>query len=318
MPLFRLCIVQALRWDGTLVTPAFEDFELGGVGGVGIVGTGRMAKALGALMARRGAGVSAVAGRCVQSAEEAGRFMGVERAVPVRELPRYARRIVIAVTDGAIPEVARELAEGGLREGIVLHTSGAAGPHALEILREAGNSVGVLHPLQTVPSAEQGVEALPGAAFAFAGDGDATAWAASLVVRLGGRALRVDAGFWQHYHAGAVMACNYQMTLVDAALELMATAGIGRGEALDALGPILRATTENVLRYGPEQALTGPIRRGDLGTIRGHLAALEHASPETRRLYVAAGLRTVAVAERAGLDESAAREVEKALGAETT
>ena len=296
------------------MTPVFEDFEFGGVG---IAGTGRMAKALGALMVRSGVGVGAVAGRCGRSAEEAGRFMGAERAVTVRELPQYARRIVIAVTDGAIPEVAAELAEGGFRDGVVLHTSGAAGPRALEILREAGNSVGVLHPLQTVPSAEQGVEALHRATYAFAGDRDATAWAASLVARLGGRALRVDPRFWQHYHAGAVMACNYQITLVDAALELMATAGIGRNEALDALGPILRTTTENVLKSGPEQALTGPIRRGDLGTIRQHLAALEHASPETRLLYVAAGLRTVAVAERAGLKKSAAREIEKALGAET-
>jgi predicted short-subunit dehydrogenase-like oxidoreductase (DUF2520 family) len=107
------------------------------------------------------------------------------------------------------------------------------------------------------------------------------------------------------------------MTLVDTALELMEMAGIGREAALDALGPILRATTENVLRCGPEQALTGPIRRGDVGTIRRHLSAVENASPETRHLYVAAGLRTIAIAERSGLEESAAREVRKVLMAAT-
>jgi predicted short-subunit dehydrogenase-like oxidoreductase (DUF2520 family) len=123
----------------------------------------------------------------------------------------------------------------------------------------------------------------------------------------------VAAKFWQHYHAGAVMACNYQMTLVDAALELMEVAGIRRDAALEALGPILRATTENILTCGPEQALTGPIRRGDAGTIARHLAALENASPGTRQLYVAAGLRTITVAERAGLEPSAVREVAKAL-----
>jgi predicted short-subunit dehydrogenase-like oxidoreductase (DUF2520 family) len=93
----------------------------------------------------------------------------------------------------------------------------------------------------------------------------------------------------------------------------MEFAGIGRAAALDALGPILRATTENILTCGPEQALTGPIRRGDAGTITRHLAALENASPGTRQLYVAAGLRTIAVAERAGLEPSAVREVAKAL-----
>lgn len=274
-----------------------------------------MAKALGALLAGRGIAVMAVGGRCGQSAGEAARFIGAERAVALRELPLYAARIVIAVTDGAIPEAAAALAEGGLKDGIVLHTSGAAGPEALEILRGAGNSVGVLHPLQTVPTAERGVATLPGATYALAGDAGATAWANELIVRLGGRALPVEPKFWAHYHAGAVMACNYQMTLVDAALELMGMAGIGRPAALEALGPILRATTENVLTSGPEGALTGPIGRGDVSTIRRHLAAVEQASQETKALYVAAGLRTIAIAERAGLDASAARNVRHAFGA---
>jgi predicted short-subunit dehydrogenase-like oxidoreductase (DUF2520 family) len=173
----------------------------------------------------------------------------------------------------------------------------------LEGLREAGNAVGVLHPLQTVPCAERGVESLPGATWAFAGDTRANAWASFLIERLGGNALAVDPRFWHSYHAGAVMACNYQATLVDCALELMQHAGIGREDALAALGPILRASLENILKTGPEQALTGPIRRGDETTIQRHLAAVASALPETRQLYVAAGLRTIALAERAGLDE---------------
>jgi predicted short-subunit dehydrogenase-like oxidoreductase (DUF2520 family) len=256
-----------------------------------------MATALGSLLAQRGCAVHAVAGRSA------------------RELPQYATHILIAVTDGAIPEVASELAAGGLRDGVVLHTSGAAGPEALDVLRDAGNSTGVLHPLQTVPSAERGVETLPGATYAYAGDTAASAWAEELIARLGGRALAVNPRFWHHYHAGAVMACNYQMTIVDAALELMEIAGIGRSAALDALGPILRATTENILTSGPESALTGPIRRGDVGTIRRHLAAVAEASSETRDLYLAAGLRTVAIAERAGLDAGAARDLAHVLEA---
>jgi predicted short-subunit dehydrogenase-like oxidoreductase (DUF2520 family) len=289
----------------------FEDPEFDGP--VGIAGAGRVAKALGALMLRRGVGVIAIAGRDQRSAEAARQFIGAERAVRVSELPRYVSRIVIAVTDGAISDVAAELAESGLSDGIVLHTSGAAGPGALGILREAGNSVGVLHPLMTVPTAEQGVEALAQTTYAFAGDEKAMEWAAELVACVGGRALLVDPQFWPHYHAGATMACNYQVTLVDAALELMSMAGIGREDALLALGPILTATTENVLKSSPATSLTGPIRRGDLGTIRQHLSVLEHASPETRQLYVAAGLRTIAIAKQAGLEESSAREIEKAL-----
>jgi predicted short-subunit dehydrogenase-like oxidoreductase (DUF2520 family) len=111
-----------------------------------------------------------------------------------------------------------------------------------------------------------------------------------------------------------VFASNYHVTLIDAALELMQGAGLSRGAALNALRPIIRATTENVLSSGPELALTGPILRGDAATVRKHFQALERCLPETKDLYAAAGLRTVALAMRSGLSSEAAREITEALG----
>jgi predicted short-subunit dehydrogenase-like oxidoreductase (DUF2520 family) len=284
---------------------------------IAILGTGRMAKALGALLSP----VSAVAGRSRSSAENATNFIGsyqlaAPQAICVNELPGHSRHILIAVPDDAIAEVAAELVAAGLNRAIVLHTSGAAGLEALGVLRAAGNSIGVLHPMQTVPSAERGVETLPGATYAFAGDPQAAEWARSLIGHLGGKPLAIDPQRWHHYHAAAVMACNYQVTIMDAALELMEIAGVARAAALDALAPIVRATTENVLLTGPEQALTGPISRGDAGTVRGHLTALQVSSPETRQLYIAAGLRTVTLAERAGLTANVARALRHALCAQ--
>src|SRR6185437_1456273 len=118
---------------------------------------------------------------------------------------------------------------------------------------------------------------------------------------------------WHLYHAAAVFASNYHVTLIDAALELMQGAGLARGAALDALRPIVHATTENVLSSGPERALTGPILRGDAGTVRKHFQALERCLPETKDLYAAAGLRTVMLAMRSGLSSEAAREITEAL-----
>jgi predicted short-subunit dehydrogenase-like oxidoreductase (DUF2520 family) len=252
---------------------------------IAIAGTGRIAKAIGALLSRSGVRIAAVAGRSADGA-----------TVSISQLPRHANHILIAVSDDSIPQVAAELAAAGLRDSTAVHTSAAAGPEALALLRSTGNSIGVLHPLQTVPSVERGIETLPGATYALAGDERATAWARELVRLLGGNTLAVDPQRWGLYHAAAVMACNYQVTLVDAALELMEIAGINRIEAQGALAPILRTTMENILLQGPEAALTGPIRRGDIGTIATHLEALKAASPATKRLYVAAGLRTIAVA----------------------
>jgi predicted short-subunit dehydrogenase-like oxidoreductase (DUF2520 family) len=280
---------------------------------IGIVGTGRLAKALGALLRASGLPVCVVAGRSQEAAEKAATFIGCAAALSIGELPRRAQHILVAVSDDAIPAVARELASGGIEGSVVLHTSGAAGPEALAALRDDGNAVGVLHPLQAVPDAKRGMETLPGAAYAFAGDDSACTWAQVLIRHLDGKPLAVDPGRWRHYHAAAVMASNYNVTLVDAALELMEIVGLNQRQALEALAPLIRGTTENILLSDPAAALTGPIRRGDTGTVRGHLAALEGGSPETQRLYASAGLRTVLLARRAGLPASVADQLVKIL-----
>jgi predicted short-subunit dehydrogenase-like oxidoreductase (DUF2520 family) len=249
----------------------------------------------------------------MKNTRETTAFIGSGEAMTIAQLAREAKRILIAVSDDAIPDVARTLEAADLRNAIVLHTSGAAGPDALNSLRQPGNAIGVLHPLQTIPNAAWGIEALRGASFAYAGDPAAVDWARAIVDAVGGKRLAVAAERWDLYHAAAVFASNYQVTMMDAALELMEEAGLARGESLEALGPLLRAATENVLSAGPDQALTGPIRRGDAGTVRKHLSALARCLPETKRLYQAAGLRTVPLAERAGLPVNAARSITSTL-----
>lgn len=109
------------------------------------------------------------------------------------------------------------------------------------------------------------------------------------------------------------MASNYQMTLLDAALEAMECAGANREEALASLAPIARATLENTLRIGPQAALTGPISRGDSATVRRNLDALRAVSQPTQDLYRAAGLRTLPVAVRRGLPAAAAQAIQNEL-----
>ena len=256
-----------------------------------ILGSGRMARVFTALLAGRGFQVLSVSGRSPRPAAAAA-------------------RLLIAVTDDALPSIAAALASAGLRNAVVLHTSGAAGPAALDPLRHSGNSTGVLHPLQTVPSPEAGIRSLPGSTFAYAGDPPAAAWALELIAALHGQPLAVAPARWPLYHAAAVMACNYHAALLDAALEMMLAAGIARERALPALAPLIRATTENLLAHGPAQALTGPIRRGDAGTVRAHMAALHSVSPATLALYSAAGLRTLALA---GLPPETAEKLADAL-----
>ena len=280
---------------------------------IAIVGAGRVAASLGRALRERGVPICAIASRDIRRARAAAEFIDCVEAVEIAAIPRCAARVLIAVTDAAVPEVAERLARAGFAEGIALHTAGSRGPEALAALSAAGVATGVLHPLQTFPSPERGAESLPGSYFAVAGDAPAIAWAREIVPLIPGRLLRIQPDRWALYHAAAVMSSNYQVTLLDAALEILEQAGVARSEGLDALAPIARATLENVLSLGPQEALTGPISRGDAESVRRNLEALDAVGSGTRELYRSAGRRTLPIAQRRGLSQALLQELEKSL-----
>ncbi len=282
---------------------------------IGIAGTGRLAQALGRILREQGEPVVCIAGRDACRARRAAEFIGggVEAAA-FGVLPRRAGRFLIAVSDRALPDVARALAAGCPAGGIALHTSGAAGEEELQPLRERGVACGTLHPLQTVAAPEEGAAALAGAAFAVSGDRAAADWAERIAGRLGGTVLSIPAGARPLYHAAAVLASNYVTALIDAASGLLSAAsGTDERTSRRALAPLVRAAVENALEKGAEAALTGPIERGDTETVARHLVALAAAPPTVRELYSAAGRHTLELARRKGLEPGAARHIDEML-----
>lgn len=281
---------------------------------IGIAGTGRLAQALGRILREQGEPVVSIAGRDAGRTRAAAEFIGGVEPASFGSLPRHAGRFLIAVSDRALEEVARALAAGCPAGGMALHTCGAAGEEALECLRERGVACGTLHPLQTVAAPETGAAALEGAAFAISGDPAAAAWAERIAGSLGGTVLRVPASARPLYHAAAAMASNYVTALMDAAVALMAAAtGADCETSRRALAPLARAAMENVIEKGAEAALTGPIERGDAGTVARHLEALAAAPVTVRELYRAAGLHTLDLARRKGLDAGAAQHIDEML-----
>ena len=283
-------------------------------GSIGIAGAGRMGLALGRLLHQHGEPVAAVASRDTAHAASGADFIGTGvKAVPYSELPKLASRIVVAVPDNAITEVAGILAQGGMRRGSALHASGALGPEALEPLLNQGVSCAVLHPLQTVPTPQQGLTALRGIAFAITGSGPAALWAEHIAQTLEGQILRIAPEAKSLYHAAAVMASNCLIGLIDAAALLMTEAGLEREQALRTIAPLVEASAHNALLLGPEKALTGPIQRGDIATVTAHLTALAAAPPVIRELYRSSGLQTLDLARRSGLDEGKASEMGESI-----
>ena len=209
-----------------------------------IIGSGRVASALGRVLWDRGIPVRAVASRDLGHARVAAEFIGGAEALDLEAVPGLVDRVLIAVSDAATPAVAMRLASAGFKGGIALHTAGSRGPEVLAPLAAVGVSTGVLYPLQTFPTAEQGMRALAGSYFAITGDGFAMTWAREIVELVRGQVLSIQPAHWGLCHAAAVMASNYQVTLLDAALEALECTGVPREESLIALAPLARATLE--------------------------------------------------------------------------
>ncbi len=282
---------------------------------IGIVGAGRLAQALGRALQQRGEAIAVLAGRNPSGSRRAASFVGADvRPIACEDVPKEVSRVLIAVPDTEVASVAASLVRGGMRAGAALHTCGAHGPEILAPLIQAGVSVGVLHPLQTVSDPEKGSDDLAGIAFGIGGDAVAMGWAERLVRALDGRPLQVKPDRWMHYHAGAAIACNGLFALIEAGMELLGEAGIQPEDALPALGPLCRTSLENALRMGPAAALTGPIRRGDSGTVSQHLRALGDMEPTLADMYKALGVRILGLVDQDRLSPGQAQEIKRLLG----
>lgn len=227
------------------------------------------------------------------------------------------RLLLIAVPDDAIADVAQRVTSLGVvgDQHIVLHTSGLHGRSVLAPLTQSGASLGSLHPLQAFSSDVDGGELLRGIPAIVEGDPRAVNVARALAVSLGmGTVLELPASGKVKYHAAAVVASNYLVVLAEMAERLAQEAGAGDGAAA-LFHPIMERTLARIAAQGSAAALTGPIRRGDIGTVAAHLAVL-HGND--RLTYIALGREALQLARRGGLDEGVAGELDALLTAAAT
>jgi predicted short-subunit dehydrogenase-like oxidoreductase (DUF2520 family) len=282
---------------------------------VGIVGAGRMGLSLGSALAEsRGVDALVYFGR----SHEPPPHPLFDGSVPASyrsgygPLPTEIGLLVLAVPDDVVHEVANDVARNGpVPPGCVaLHLSGALSTDVLAPLQAVGYAVGSLHPLQTVADPWSGAERLRGCAYALAGEPAALMAGRRLVNALDGQPLVIPPTLRPLYHAAAVFASNYVLAAAAVLARTLAEAGISEEEAVSAVLPLMRGTMDNVEQLGFGAALTGPVARGDIDTVRLHLSRL---SSRERRLYSALGLETLRLARAAGLDPERAQALESLL-----
>lgn len=220
--------------------------------------------------------------------------------------------VILAVRDDAIKPLAESLARSrtvGERH-IVLHLSGAQGQEALGALVGTRAALGSLHPLQTIVEPEQTPQRLKGAWAAVEGMPRAIEAGEQIARDLGMRPFRIATKAKAIYHAGAVFASNYLVVVEAVAQRLLRHAGLSDADAWAALRPLVDGTLENLTRYEPREALTGPVVRGDTATIARHLESL---TLDDAKLYRALGRAALELAQKQGMDEQTAEKVAAAL-----
>ena len=280
---------------------------------LGFIGAGTVGTALAASLSRRGYAVVAVSSRSRSSAERlAARIEGCEVYSDGQEVVDAADLVFITTPDGAIGPVVAQYA--WRRDKSVVHCSGADSLDVLESARASGASVGAFHPLQTFASVEEAIENLPGSTFAVEAEGSLMGTLEAIVASLDGRCVRLYPGDKVLYHTAAVLACNYMVALVGMATDLWKQFDVPTDEATEALLPLIRGTVNNITKVGLPNCLTGPIARGDLGTIEKHLKALADRAPQLLPAYKLLGLQTIPIALAKGkIDDTRAEEMRELL-----
>jgi predicted short-subunit dehydrogenase-like oxidoreductase (DUF2520 family) len=282
-----------------------------------IIGSGRVGRACGRLWARAHVfEVQDVLTRSLESAAEGVEFIGAGRAVGHLREMRGADVWMIATRDDAIVPSAATLAasEKITPDDIVFHVSGATPSSDLQPVRERGALVASVHPIKTFSDAELAARTFVGTFCGAEGDADALAVLKPAFEKIGATVFSIDRALKPVYHAGGVLACNYLVALIEAALRAHEKAGIPRGASLKALEPMVRETVDAIFGKGPEKALTGPISRGDVAAVRGQLALVADWDAGIGNLYRSLGVIAVDLAECDGrLSVERARELRSVL-----
>jgi predicted short-subunit dehydrogenase-like oxidoreductase (DUF2520 family) len=259
---------------------------------VGVIGAGRVGAVLASALRARGHEIVSVAGESDASLRRAAELLpGVPVAKPTA-VARTCDVLMLTVPDDMLGNVVSQLAASGvLRSGqYVVHTSGSHGLHVLEPAALLGARVVALHPALTFTGTARDLDRLATCVFGVTAGLEERAWAQDLVAELGGEVMWVPEDRRSLYHAGLAHGANHLVTLVSQAMELLGAAGAD--DPAGVLRPLLVAALDNALAEG-DAALTGPIVRGDVKTVRAHLAEITAAAPDTLPSYVALARATL-------------------------
>ncbi len=262
---------------------------------IGFIGTGTTGTALAVRLSQKGYAVVAASSRSFSSAQKlAARIPGCNAYHTLQEVADTTQLTFITTPDDIIAQIASDIQ---WRSGHhVVHCSGA---HSTDILKHAetyGAHTACFHPLQTFASIDHAIDNLPGSTFGIEAQDKLLDILKGMANDLDGNWIILKQGDKALYHTAAVIASNYFVTLVKLSTDLWQTFGVPQEQAIKALDPLIKGTLHNIETIGLPNCLTGPIARGDTGTIKKHLDILQKQSPAVLTTYKELGRQTIPIA----------------------
>lgn len=281
-----------------------------------IVGCGRVGTVLGTHLSRLGYKLNGLSCKTKESAEKAGRLLGTEKITQVSwEITTNSDIVFITTPDGIISEVCDQISQnnGFSSDSIVLHCSGAHPSTILSSAKNCGALIGSMHPLQSFAAETKG-NPFEGIIVSVEGESGAVKAAKDMAETLESVCFEIKTEAKTLYHASAVVASNYLVTVQDLAIKLLEFAGISDKDAFKVLKPLINGTLSNIENVGTIKALTGPIARGDVETIERHIKEIKDKTPDLLLLYNILGRYTVDIATAGEtISESTAEDLKKML-----
>ncbi|MEW6210471.1 MAG: DUF2520 domain-containing protein [Acidobacteriota bacterium] len=281
-----------------------------------IIGAGRVGQTIGRLAREAGYEIGEVVCRSSRSARAAVKFIGAGAPQGAQKANLSKSDIILISTpDDHINDAVEIILQNAASVGrpVILHTSGALSSLVLSLLASSGFSAASCHPLQTFESPRRALTLIPRTHFCIEGEPRATRAARQLVRLIGAKHFEIPTRMKSLYHAAAVMSSAGIAALLSISLEIFSRAGLSPRAAREILLPLVEGTLTNIHALGPARAMTGPVRRGDAGTVKRNLEALRSFDHRALEIYRLLAERSIQLALSAGADRSKLETVRRAL-----
>lgn len=266
---------------------------------IGFIGAGKVATAFGRYLYSKNLTISGYHDRHADKVAHAVTHTRSQAFPNIAETAAHSDMVLITTRDDQIAGVCRRLCEQNcIAPGhLIGHMSGAHSSHILAEARKSKASVFSLHPLQAFADEEKSLADLPDTYFSLEAENGGLDPVKKMLTRMGNPYFTLSPEHKSLYHLSACMLSNYLVTLMASGLSALETSGIDPKEGFAAMRPLIEGSLSNIARLGPARALTGPIARGDSGTVEQHMAALKTLQLDRiKSVYTAMGLNTLELA----------------------